>query len=101
VPYNLYLIRRYKARVSVGICVAVRAVKYIHKYVYKRRNRAILEIADTDKIRRYMTCRYINPSQAIWNLLEFPIHEKYPTIIRLSLHLLYEQPVRFSRSDSK
>jgi hypothetical protein len=38
----------------------MQAVKYIHKYVYKERDRATLEIADTDEIRRYVTCRYIS-----------------------------------------
>jgi hypothetical protein len=61
VLYNLYLIRRYKAHINVKICTTVQAIKYIYKYVYKGRDKAILEIIDTDKIKRYMTYRYINP----------------------------------------
>jgi hypothetical protein len=101
VPYNPYLIRRYKAYINVEICITVQAVKYIHKYIYKGRDRATLEIANTDKIKRYVTCRYIGPSQAVWGLLKFPMHEEHPTIVRLPLHLPYEQPVRFGRSDSE
>jgi hypothetical protein len=101
VPYNPYLIRRYKAHINVEIYTTVQAIKYIHKYVYKRRDKTTLEIADTNKIKRYVTCRYIGPSQAVWGLLEFPIHKKHPTIVRLPLHLPYEQPMRFGRSDSK
>jgi hypothetical protein len=65
VPYNPYLIRQYKAHINVEIYTTVQAIKYIHKYVYKKRDKATLEIADTDKIKRYVTCRYISPSQAI------------------------------------
>jgi hypothetical protein len=65
VPYNLYLIRRYKAYINVEICTTVQAIKYIYKYVYKGRDKATLEIVNTDKIKRYVTCRYIGPSQAI------------------------------------
>jgi hypothetical protein len=101
VPYNPYLIRRYKAHINVEICITVQAVKYIHKYIYKGRDRATLKIADTDEIRRYVTCRYISLSQAIWSLLEFLMHKEHPIIIRLPLHLPYEQPVRFGRSDSE
>jgi hypothetical protein len=90
VPYNLYLIRRYKAHINVEVCTTVQAIKYIYKYVYKGRNKATLEIANTDEIKRYMTYRYISPSQAVWGLLEFPMHEEHPTIVRLPLHLLYE-----------
>jgi hypothetical protein len=71
VPYNLCLIRRYKAHINVEICTTVQAIKYIHKYVYKGRNKITLKIADTDEIKRYVTCRYISPSQAIWDLLKF------------------------------
>jgi hypothetical protein len=65
VPYNLYLIRRYKAHINVEICIIIQAVKYIYKYIYKERDKATLEIANTDKIRRYMIYRYIGPSQAV------------------------------------
>jgi hypothetical protein len=90
VPYNPCLIRRYKAHINVEICTIMQAIKYIHKYVYKKRDKATLEIADTDKIKRYVTCRYISLFQIIWGLLEFPMHEKHPIIVRLPLHLLYE-----------
>jgi hypothetical protein len=101
VPYNPYLIRRYKAHINVEVCTTVQAIKYIHKYVYKERDKATLEIANTDKIKRYVTCRYINSSQAIWGLLKFSMHEEHPTIVRLPLHLPYEQLMRFGRSDSE
>jgi hypothetical protein len=90
VPYNPCLIRRYKAYINVEVCTIVQAIKYIYKYVYKGRDKVILEIADTDEIKRYVTCRYISPFQAVWGLLEFPMHEEYPIIVRLPLHLLYE-----------
>jgi hypothetical protein len=65
VSYNLYLIRRYKTHINVEIYIIVQAIKYIYKYIYKERDKATLEIANTDKIRRYVTYRYISPSQAI------------------------------------
>jgi hypothetical protein len=39
----------------------MQAIKYIYKYVYKERDKITLEIANTDKIKRYVTCRYISP----------------------------------------
>jgi hypothetical protein len=62
VSYNPHLIRRYKTYINVKVCITVQAIKYIHKYVYKERDKAILEIVNTDKIRRYVICRYISPS---------------------------------------
>jgi hypothetical protein len=79
----------------------MQAIKYIYKYVYKGRDKATLEIADTDKIKRYVTCRYIGLSQIIWGLLKFLMHKEHPTIVRLPLHLSYKQSVRFGRSDNE
>jgi hypothetical protein len=90
VPYNPCLIRRYKAHINVEICTTVQAIKYIYKYVYKGRDKATLEIVDTDEIKRYITCRYIGPSQTVWSLLKFFIYKEHPIIVRLPLHLSYE-----------
>ena len=35
VPYNPYLLRKYGSHINVEICASVKAVKYIHKYIYK------------------------------------------------------------------
>ena len=35
VPYNPYLTRHYETHVNVEVCATVKAVKYIHKYIYK------------------------------------------------------------------
>jgi hypothetical protein len=90
VSYNPYLIRRYKAHINVEVYITIQAIKYIHKYVYKGRDKATLEIADTDKIRRYVTCRYIGSSQIVWDLLQFFMYAEYPDITRLPLYLFSE-----------
>ncbi|GFT44406.1 ATP-dependent DNA helicase [Trichonephila clavipes] len=35
--------------------------------------------------------RYINSNEAAWRILNFPIHERYPTVIHLSVHLKKRQ----------
>lgn len=43
VPYNPYLLLRYKAHINVEICNTVKAVKYLHKYIYKGISKAMVE----------------------------------------------------------
>jgi len=38
----------------VEICALVKAVKYIHKYIYKEPDQAILEIQNVDKLKEYV-----------------------------------------------
>ena len=42
-----------------------------------------------------MQGRYIGPTEAVWRLFEFPIHEEYPPVIHLAIHLPGDQPVFF------
>ena len=44
VPYNPYLSRKYRAHINVEVCASVRAVKYIHKYIYKGNDRTTVEL---------------------------------------------------------
>lgn len=51
-------------RCNVEVCTTVKAIKYIHKYIYKGCNKATLQINENDEITRYFPCRYIGPTQA-------------------------------------
>ena len=65
VPYNPFLTRLLKTHINVEVCITVKTVKYIHKYIYKRHDKATLQIYKIDEIIRYITCRYISSAQAI------------------------------------
>jgi hypothetical protein len=43
--YNPYLSRKYAAHINVEICNSVKAIKYIHKYIYKGTNQITLRVA--------------------------------------------------------
>jgi len=88
VPYSPYLSLRYKAHINVEVCGSVKAVKYIHKYIYKGGDRAtaILE-SEHDEIKRHLHGRYIGPTEAVWRLFEFSTHEELPPVTTLMLHL--------------
>jgi len=100
VPYSPYLSLRYKAHINVEICGSVKAVKYIHKYIYKGGDRATVILDDEhDEIKRYLHGRYIGPTEAVWRLFEFSTHGEEPPVMHLALHLPNEQPIYFWRED--
>ena len=43
----------------------MRAVKYIHKYIYKGNDRTTVELGQNDEITQYLYGRYIGPSEAV------------------------------------
>ncbi|SJL16837.1 uncharacterized protein ARMOST_20366 [Armillaria ostoyae] len=60
VPYNPYLSARYNCHINVEVCVSVKAIKYIHKYIYKGHDRTTLEVRDHDEIKEFLDARYIS-----------------------------------------
>jgi len=95
-PYNSYLSWKFKAHINVQVCASVHAIKYIHKYIYKGSDRTTLEVAaEQDEIQQYLQGRYIGPTEAVWRLFEYAMHEELPTVKHLAVHLPGEPPVYF------
>ncbi|GBM26958.1 hypothetical protein AVEN_196899-1 [Araneus ventricosus] len=42
---------------------------------------------DLSEIHQYQMGRYIGSNEAVWRILNFPIQERHPTLIYLSVHL--------------
>ena len=55
VQYSLFLYLQYKAHINVEICSSIRAVKNIHKHIYKGGDKgtAVIE-REANEIERYM-----------------------------------------------
>jgi hypothetical protein len=97
VPYNPDLSRKYECHINIEICALVRAVKYIHKYIYKGHDRATMRFGEeTDEIQQYLDARYIGASEAIRHLLEMPMHEEKPNVVCLAVHLLEMHQVLYN-----
>jgi hypothetical protein len=111
VPHHVYLLTKYDAHINVEVCNNIRAVKYLFKYVYKRHDRATVEIShhsvnatkgnvvETDEIKKYLDCRYVSASEAAWRIFKFDMHERFPTVERLQYHLPNQQMVLFDDDD--
>ncbi len=51
--------------INVEVYIIVKAVKYIYKYIYKKHDKATLQIYKINEIIRYIIYCYISPAQAI------------------------------------
>lgn len=107
VPYNRELLLKYNTHINVEACASIKAVKYIFKYIYKGYDKAqvvvtasektsnVKENKNHDEIKQYLDTRYISAPEAMWDLLEFKRHDKSHTIVRLAVHLPFEQLLYF------
>lgn len=101
VPYNPVLSRTFGAHINVEMCNSVKSIKYICKYVNKGSDQAAFALEKTnvnanDEIKNYESGRYISSSEAVWRILTFPIHERYPPVFHLAVHLKNGQRVYFT-----
>ncbi|XP_075425538.1 uncharacterized protein LOC142465468 [Ascaphus truei] len=99
VPYCPLLTKMYNAHINVEYCNSVKSIKYICKYVNKGSDMAIFGITNEhirDEVTLYQLGRYISSNEAVWRILAFPIHERHPTVVHLTVHLENGQRVYFT-----
>ena len=103
VPYCPLLSRIFQAHINVEYCNSVKSIKYICKYVNKGSDQAMFGFGKDgiaiDEIERYQLGRYISSNEAVWRILDFPIHERHPTVVHLAVHLENGQRVYFTEDN--
>ncbi|GFX71444.1 ATP-dependent DNA helicase [Trichonephila clavipes] len=100
VPYSPLLLKTYNAHINVEYCNSVKAIKYICKYVNKGSDMAVFGVenitASNDEVTQYQLGRYISSNEPVWRILSFSVHERYPTVVHLAVHLENGQRVYFT-----
>src|SRR6266436_6415312 len=92
----------YDCHINVEICTSVKAIKYIHKYIYKGHDRATLEMeGDINEILEHINFHYIGPPEGCWHIFEFPLHEEKPSVYHLPVHEEDQQMVYFDDDDEE
>ena len=86
--------------INVEIYTSIKAIKYIHKYIYKGSDCTTLQLMDGNKVNKYLQGRYIGPFKAIQRLFKYFIYKEFPPIIQLAVYLPGKQPVYFQLDQS-
>ncbi|XP_055845040.1 uncharacterized protein LOC129911312 [Episyrphus balteatus] len=104
VPYSPLLSKTFKAHINVEICNSVKSIKYICKYINKGSDMAVFGVPNqnkNDEIDQYQMGRYISSNEAVWHIFSFPIHDRYPTVLHLSVHLENGQRVYYTPENAE
>ena len=102
VPYNRYLLKKFKCHINVEVVTGFAVVKYLYKYLYKGYDLADVLIDGTvnhDEIKQYVDMRYVSANEACWRLFEFPLHDKSHSVTTLSVHLPDQQNVFYRQGE--
>ena len=94
VPYNQYLLLKYRCHINVEICVSIKSIKYLLKYVYKGHNCASM-VFEQNSVKTYRDSRYLCAPEAAHSLFEFKMRHSTFSVDRLPIHLPDMQSVFF------
>ena len=103
VPYNKFLWRALNCHCNVELCMSISFIKYVLKYVHKGCDQTTFALRSdqVDKISEYQNAQYISSNEAAWRILEFPIHERFPPVQQLAVHLENGQRVYFTEDTAR
>ncbi|KAL7599407.1 uncharacterized protein LOC111906369 [Lactuca sativa] len=109
VPYNKYLLKRYRAHINVEWCNQGSSIKYLFKYITKGPDRATVTFVQNnsgsnkddivDEIKEYYDCRYLSACEASWRIYGYDVHYRNPSVMRLPFHLPNQQQVVYGADD--
>jgi hypothetical protein len=84
VPYSAFLLRRYGCHCNVEVAAHVKTFKYLYKYVLKAPDSASVVI---DEIHAFIHGRLLSASEAAFRILGLRLHQEWPPITCLDVHL--------------
>ena len=103
VPYNPWLLRQMNCHLNVELCSSIKSIKYVLKYVHKGSDQAtfkVTEQATRDEVSDFINARYIGSTEAAWRIFSMPMHERFPPVMQLAVHLENGQRVFFTEENA-
>ncbi|GBP45275.1 hypothetical protein EVAR_29023_1 [Eumeta japonica] len=107
VPYSPLLSKIFNCHINVEFCNTVQAIKYICKYINKGSDQAIFNIRQQgnvnvdprDEVQTFRAGRYVSSNEAAWRILGLPLHERYPAVTHLAVHLPNGERIYFTENN--
>ncbi len=92
VPHNPYLLMRHRCHINVEVASHLILYKYVYKYCFKPPDKGAINF---NEIMAFISGRILSSAEAVWRILQLPLHKEYPTVQRLTVHLPGHHAVTF------
>jgi hypothetical protein len=95
------LCAEFDCHINMECAISLASARYTFKYLHKGPDRGTAEVSqDDNEVKKFIDGRYISPTDAMWRIFHFPIHEQFPPVCRLQVHLPGQQNVVFYDDDN-
>ena len=76
VTYWPYMLTRYNSHINVEVCLGVKAIKYLFKYIYKGHDRCAIYVQSNngenviDEMQTFKDAWWVSPPEELWRVYE-------------------------------
>ena len=102
VPHPPAMILRYNSHINLEVCVSSSGVKYLTGYFHKGGDRAMVRSeveGERDEVKEYVDHRVMCANEAAASIFGFNVHQSFPPVMPLRIHLEGEQQVTFEEGE--
>jgi hypothetical protein len=92
VPHNIFLLSRHRSHINVEVASHLILYKYVYKYCFKPPDSGAINF---NEIAAFIAGRILSSAEAVWRILQLPLHKEWPTVQRLVVHMPGHQFVLF------
>lgn len=81
--------------------MSIHSIKHVLKYVTKGCDQDVFTLQrpeNVDEIQQFQQARYAGSSEVAWRILACPLHERFPPVMQLVVHLENGQSVYFTEA---
>ena len=112
VPYNPFLLMKYRCHINTEVCASSKSVKYLFAYTFKGSDKTTLKVREKipskeddanlgrNEIEEFETGRHMDSTQSCHRIFGFKMHIMKPPVMKLQFHLENEQVVPFDEDDN-
>jgi PIF1-like helicase len=98
VPHNPYLLERYQCHINCEIAGHIRSCKYVYKYCFKAPDYCHVAVNEIDV---FLSGRLLSCAEAVFRILGLRLHQEWPPVQRLDIHLPRQHSVVFNPCDDE
>lgn len=101
IPYTPLLTKMFQTHINVEFCNSVKSINTFVSTATREATWAFSKLPTETTKSLNLKCDYISSNELCWRIFSFHIHDKYPSVVHLVVHLENSQRVYFTEENAR